>query len=140
TVAWHVLPRFAKGAKKWRNKALAPLLGAIFACAALFHWLFNTSLVGPLHALLFETVLLLSLLMFFMGGRMLAPAVAGHPMKQDRELEARLQPRIEGAVLVLLAAVVAIFMIPGRVAAVVAALLLVATAILTLVRLLRWQL
>ena len=83
-------------------------------------------------------VLLLGWLMAFMGGRLLAPAIAGHLDKQGEELHARVQPRIEGAIIVALAFAALCAPIPAlQVAAGAGA---AAGGALIAVRLLRWRL
>ncbi|MGG7055783.1 NnrS family protein [Nitrosomonas sp. ANs5] len=134
-LAWHMLPRLWV-AKKWRNRLLAPLLGLICAMTVLialmghldYHWL--------ARAFLDESVLLFALLMLFMGGRMLAPAVAGEFYRQGKELEARVQPHIEAALIVTVVAAFAL----APLTAYVAGLLLCTSGVLAGVRLLRWQL
>src|SRR5690606_21075844 len=109
---WRVVPRFTRSAKKWRNKAVAPLIIGLGSIIGLFHMTPHLPWPWPQHSLLFEAVLLLSGLMFFMGGRMIAPAIAGHLLKKGRDLEARVQPRIEGAVIILGALALIIALIP----------------------------
>jgi uncharacterized protein involved in response to NO len=83
-----VVPRLFGAAKKLRNRALPAILAGLCAAAALW----RPPLVLPL-------VVLFSLLMLFMGGRIIAPAVAGQLHRQGERLDARVQPRIEGALL-----------------------------------------
>lgn len=134
-LAWRLLPRLWV-AKKWRNRLLAPLLGMI--CAATI----VTGLTGQISAfewsrhLIDESVQLFALLMLFMGGRMLAPAAAGEFYRQGRELEARVQPHIEGWLIV---AVLASVMLSPIIKP-VAGMMLILAGILTGIRLLRWQL
>src|SRR5690606_16466812 len=104
-----------------------------------FHLLALTEHAHLQHALLLETILLISSLMFFMGGRMIAPAVAGHLTKQGRTLEARVQPQLEGLVLITLAIILVLNLVPQEWARRASGGLLLAIALLTLVRLLRWQ-
>ncbi|MBK6618610.1 MAG: NnrS family protein [Nitrosomonas sp.] len=134
-LAWRLLPRLWV-AKKWRNRLLAPLLGMI--CAATI----VTGLTGQIAAfewsrhLIDESVQLFALLMLFMGGRMLAPAVAGEFYRQGRELEARVQPHIEGWLIVTVLASVML----SPVIKPVAGMMLILAGMLTGIRLLRWQL
>lgn len=65
----HVAPRLFGSAKKLRNQALPLVLTALCAAAAAWHFT-GGKLVYP-------TVALFALLMLFMGGRIVAPAVAG---------------------------------------------------------------
>lgn len=137
-LAYRVVPRFARTAKKWRNKAVAPVILGLCIAGALFQGLYGAKMPGLLYGLLLEAILLLSTLMFFMGGRMLAPAVAGHMLKQNRDLEARVQPRLEGAVLILMGLVLILNMLPWTPLRPIVGVLLVFAAGTTLVRLLRW--
>jgi uncharacterized protein involved in response to NO len=134
-LARQMLPRLWV-AKKWRNRTLVPLIGlicfftvAILLLAQLDH--------HRLHRyLLDESVLLFALLMLFMGGRMLAPAVAGEFYRQGLELEARVQPRIEAGLIVTVAAA---FML-APISASLSGFLLMISGVLAGIRLVRWQL
>ncbi len=83
-------------------------------------------------------MLLLALLMLFMGGRIIAPAVAGQFHKQGMDLEARVQPRIEGALIIAMGAAILLAPLPG--AGLATAVALGAAGVLAAVRLLRWRL
>jgi uncharacterized protein involved in response to NO len=74
--------------------------------------------------------------MLFMGGRMLAPAVAGEFYRQGMELEARVQPRIEAGLIVT---VTAAFVL-APIAASASGILLIMSGALAGIRLIRWQL
>jgi uncharacterized protein involved in response to NO len=89
-LALQVAPRLARAAKKWRNRALPAILVALCAAAAVVE--------------VRIAVLLLAALMLFMGGRILAPAVAGQLQRQGVRLGPRVQPRLEGALLVAMIA------------------------------------
>jgi uncharacterized protein involved in response to NO len=86
-----VAPRLLGSAKKLRNQALPLALVAICAAAASFP-------VAPL-ADATVAVLLFALLMLFMGGRIIAPAVAGQYYRQGERLDARVQPMIEAGLI-----------------------------------------
>jgi uncharacterized protein involved in response to NO len=90
------------------------------------------------QTLLFEGVLLISLLMLFMGGRIIAPAVAGHFHQLGQELDARVQPRIEGGLIIAMAAAILLYPLP--LGPLPASLALAAAGLLTAVRLARWRL
>lgn len=137
-LAWRVVPRFTRSAKKWRNKMVAPLILGLCLAGALFQGLSVAGVPGPLHGLLLEAILLLSTLMFYMGGRMLAPAMAGHLHKKGRNLEARVQPRLEGTVLVVMGVVLVLNLAPWNLPRSLVGALLVLAAAFTLMRLLRW--
>lgn len=137
-LGWLAVPQFMKGAKKWRNQAIAPLLIALCAVPILFHAASASNASWLPFLLLQEAVLLFALLMLFMGGRIIAPAAAGAIQRAGGHLEARVQPRIEGALLIIMALALATAAVPDtRVAAGALALL---AAALGLLRLLRWRL
>lgn len=131
-------PPLLAAAKKWRNKALAPVLIALALAVIAFHAAGAAGLDGLRYPVLHSAVLLFATLMLFMGGRILAPAVAGHAQRRGHLLEARVQPRIEGMLLVLMgSALVAGSVPPLRVPF---ALCLLAAGVLVAVRLGRWRL
>ncbi|MDO6822730.1 NnrS family protein [Marinobacter sp. 1_MG-2023] len=141
-LAWHVAPRF-NAAKKWRNRMVGPLILLICLLAVAF-WLsaeqgiLNFSwLPGPFK-LMHSAITGLLLLMTFMGGRIIAPAVAGTLEKKGIPLEARVQPRIEGMLIVVLGC--AVFLVAFPIAnAVTGSLLVIGSGLITL-RALRWKL
>jgi|SRR5699024_4507527 len=131
-LGYWIVPRFSKSAKKWRNKSVAPLLTLLFLLVllvALVPW--------HMHTLLTALLIGLCLLMFFMGGRVLAPAIAGHLIRQNITMPHRVQPAIEGAVIVCLFLALLAFLLG---AAWLAGLLLLFSGGLTTVRMARWQL
>ncbi|GKS68650.1 hypothetical protein W03_06540 [Nitrosomonas sp. PY1] len=134
-LAQNLLPKLWV-AKKWRNRMLVPLLGLICAMAIVtavadrFDWYVLQ------HYLLRESVQLFALLMLFMGGRMLAPAVAGEFYRQGKELEARVQPNIEAALIVAIAGA----FLCAPISLSVSGVLLILSGLLAGIRLFRWQL
>jgi uncharacterized protein involved in response to NO len=136
-VALHIAPRLARAAKKWRNQALPALLAA--ACAAGFAYALAALLAAPAparDALLTAMVMALAGLMLFMGGRILAPAIAGEFYRQGDSLAARVQPRIEASLIAASAvAIVAALLGPDLLLRAACG----AAAVLAPVRLLRWQ-
>tara|TARA_R110000803_G_scaffold203171_2_gene268606 strand:+ start:62 stop:721 length:660 start_codon:yes stop_codon:yes gene_type:complete len=80
----------------------------------------------------------LLLLMTFMAGRIIAPAVAGTLEKKGVPLEARVQPRIEGMLIVVLGCSVFLVAFPAA-NPITGSLLVVASGLITL-RTLRWKL
>ncbi len=136
-LAWWVVPRFY-AAKKWRNKIVAPLI--LLLCVLPLIWLCLPLWRQGLDRsdLLLSGIILLALLMAFMGGRVIAPAAAGAFYHKGEELQARVQPRLEAAVIILLP-LAAFFLLFERTHLLAAALLLM-TACCLFVRLLRWQL
>jgi uncharacterized protein involved in response to NO len=141
-LARYVVPRF-NAAKKWRNKVAGPLI-LLLCILALVFWLSgwinsNTDLPMPGRLqLLHSAIIGLLLLMTFMGGRVIAPAVAGTLEKKGIPLEARVQPRIEGALLLLLLMAV-LFSLIGPLS-IITGLLLLVSAVLIFIRTLRWRL
>lgn len=129
-LAWKVVPRFVGAAKKWRNQSVAPLVILLGLASVL-----GSADLAPGPALLSGTVLTLATLLFFMGGRILAPALAGHAQRRGWNLTARVQPRLEGLGLALLG--LALFALLCALPATAGALLLTA-GLVTGVRLLRW--
>ncbi|MEP1217025.1 MAG: NnrS family protein [Marinobacter sp.] len=142
-LAWLVVPRF-NAAKKWRNRITGPLI--LMICLIPLAWLILTQLAPhlPLQVPIQQTelmhfgILALLLLMTFMGGRLIAPAAAGTLEKKGIPLEARVQPRIEAALIVLLLISAVLYLHPGTRPG--AAIMLMFAAILLAIRCLRWQL
>lgn len=134
-LARQLLPRLW-AAKKWRNRSLVPLLGVIFTLtvAAMLASQLDAYLLN--RYLIDESVQLFALLMLFIGGRMLAPAAAGEFYRQGMELAARVQPNIEGWLILTIAAAYVL----SPVAASLSGVLLISSGILAGIRLLRWQL
>ena len=134
-LAVHVVPRFS-AAKKWRNRLTGPLL-ALIACFPLLYWGFAAS-GRALNFSLYGLILLIALLMFFMGGRFITPALAVAFAREGQRLPQRVQPWIEGTTMVLLLLASGAYLWqPGQ--AWIAAPVL-AAAVLIWVRVLRWQL
>lgn len=133
-VALGILPRFMKAAKKWRNKTVAPVVGGLAFCATTGAWLLAVA-PEPGRLILREAVLLLSLLLFFMGGRIIAPAIAGYRVRRGETMKARVQPGIEGSVLVLIG--LALLLQPWQPA--LTATLLIGAGVLAGTRWLRWR-
>lgn len=131
---WKVVPRFLGAAKKWRNQTVAPVVVGLGLVSLLASLALESS--QPLRV---QALVLFALLLFFMGGRIIAPAVAGHAQSEGRRLDARVQPRIEGAVLLLLGLTLGLSLLPGVLPEQVAGGLLVSTGVLCTIRLLRWQ-
>ncbi|QIB66487.1 NnrS family protein [Kineobactrum salinum] len=125
-----VIPRF-RNARKWRNKAVMPLLGAIIMLPLI--WLSGIRM--PLAEL---GVLLFASLMLFMGGRLIAPAAAGAFRERGLFLDARVQPRLESWLLLLLGAAVVALAAP--VTGIVPGTLMLVAGLVATIRLLRWRL
>jgi uncharacterized protein involved in response to NO len=137
-VAYKVMPRFMKSAKKWRNQTVAPVVGALALCTAAGAWLVGTE-PGPAFMVLHMAVLLLAVLLFFMGGRIIAPALAGYIVKGGASMPHRVQPRVEGSVLILLPAAIVLTPVQAAWSAPVAGTALTVAGLLTGFRWLRWR-
>ncbi|MDT8450871.1 MAG: NnrS family protein [Wenzhouxiangellaceae bacterium] len=137
-VAGIAAPRFMRGAKKWRNRLTGPIVLAIGAAAVLFHLAGWPQFGGLRYLLLQQAVVLFALLMLFFGARLIAPAAAGAIEQAGGHLEARVQPRLEGTVLVLMIAALVLGFMPG--ASVFTGSLLAAAGVVAAVRLARWRL
>jgi len=135
-LCWKVLPRFLGAAKKWRNQTVAPVVAGLSLLSALASGGFGA---GHDRLMTEEALLLIATLMFFMGGRIIAPAIAGYAQSKEWRLDARVQPHIEGAVLILLGAALLLNLMPWPLTQQLTGALLVAASALTAARLLRWQ-
>lgn len=139
-VGWTLVPRF-RAAKKWRNRMLSPLLGLICLLAIVsLAWRHADSLL-PMGQLIQSSVLWLVLLMAFMGGRVLAPAINGYLKSYWKVAGAGVQPRIEAALIVLLGSAPLLMLLPPLWAPLkfVAALWVLAAGLLILWRIARWR-
>ena len=133
-----VVPRLFSAAKKIRNQALPAVLTALCAAAVGFDVAMVAAGAAALHSVVLAIVLLLAALMLFMGGRVIAPAAAGEFYRRGQPLAARVQPRIEAALLAVMAVAVASAIVPRYDDLMRAAC--AAAGVLALVRLLRWRL
>ena len=150
-LAWHVVPRFS-AAKQWRNRITAPLILTLCLLPMLWLALLLTWRYWPglargipldISRLMHAGVLCLLLLMSFIGGRLIAPAAAITLEKRGVELKARLQPRMEAALIVLLGLAITALLLPWPDPAFNyrgAGLCLIAGGLVLAVRGLRWQL
>ena len=135
-LAGHVAWRLLRSVKKARNLALPFAIAGICACAVLA----QLAVLGeaPSEATVrLAAIMLVAFLMLFMGGRIIAPSVAGQLYRQGGYLEARVQPRIESALIVAMSAAVA-----GAFAGSdgVAAAALATACVLAATRMWRWRL
>ncbi|WP_303290956.1 NnrS family protein [Marinobacter sp. SS5-14b] len=136
-LARYVVPRF-QAAKKWRNKVAGPLILALCLMALVYFLVRPGPPFPPASTLLHTAIIGLLLLMTFMGGRIIAPAVAGTLERKGIPLEARVQPLIEGWLLAILplAMVCILFTATEK----LAGLLLLTASLLIIVRVARWKL
>lgn len=144
-LVWKLAPIFLRTAKKWRNKSVGFVLVGLAIASVGFHSVLQNSGTFALsqnqlsQCFLLEAVLLLSTLMFYMGGRIIAPALAGHFQRRGIHLKDRVQPRFEGGILILLLLSLLLNLTPFTWAPAVLALLLGTSALLCVVRVLRWR-
>ena len=137
----HIAPRLFKAAKKLRNQALPMVLTAICVSSIAFHLDQHTEFLSDKHTIPTVTVLLLTLLMLFMGGRIIAPKVAGQFYRQGDNLSARVQPRIEGGILIAMTVAFTASMIPNeKTFTMLVAAATITAGILSVIRFLRWRL
>ncbi len=140
-LATHLVPRLFKAVKKVRNQALPLVLTAICVSGIAFQVASYGGSIAAENTILTVAVLLFALLMLFMGGRILAPAVAGQFYRQGGNLDARVQPRIELALIVAMALTAAASAFAGEsVFVALAAAAAIVAGLLAAVRLLRWRL
>ena len=142
-LAWHLAPRLFTSAKKWRNQALPAVVTGICASAIVFPLVLGDPFTpAAARRLLLVAIALFSLLLLFMGGRLIAPAVAGAFYHQGENLAARVQPRIEGALIALMALAALTLALEDamRLPAGIAAFALEVAGLLAAVRVARWQL
>jgi len=135
-VAGRLVPRFI-AAKKWRNRLLSPLLGMICLLAVVtltWRYLDDMPTTAPL---MHQSVLWLVLLMTFMGGRVIVPAVNGYFTREFRQAGVGVQPRLEAALIVLLG--LAPFVMLLDLLRPLAALLVLAAGLLVLTRIWHWR-
>lgn len=132
-----LIPRL-KVARRWRNRMLVPLLivllllplAAVTAAVKTTSWSFHWETAG-------SSLLLFSLLMAYMGGRAIAPAAAAAHHKRQYELSARVQPRLEATLILLIGT--AALLLPF-VASWMTGVMSACAGILVLFRLGRWRL
>jgi uncharacterized protein involved in response to NO len=137
TLAAFIVPRFMT-AKKWRNRIVSPLLLCLCALPVVYALGGHPSIPINRQILLQQSVLLFSLLMIFIGGRIIAPAAAGESERRGLALESRVQPRLEAALIVLLIVASLTLFFPGN--RLPAGLLTGIAGIMTAIRLYRWRL
>ena len=141
-LAREVVPRLFTRAKKLRNRAQPLVIAGICACSVVLSAAFTLGAPAVQDRTAFVSVLLLALLMLFMGGRIIAPAAAGARYRQGGDMEARVQPRLEGALIVLMLGAIAAALVAAVApsAGLACAVLLVAAGCVAAVRAMRWKL
>ncbi len=140
-LAAHIAPRLFRAAKKLRNQALPLVLTAICASSITFQLASYAGFASAEHTILIVAILLFAMLMLFMGGKIIAPTAAGQFYRQGDKLNARVQPRIEGGLLITIAVAVAASVFVGQpLFVMLAAAATTVAGVLSAVRLLRWRL
>ena len=135
-LAAQLAPRLLRAAKKLRNQALPVVLIAICGSSIAFQVAARAG-----YTIVVIAVLFFALLLLFMGGRLIAPAVAGQFYRQGGKLDARVQPGIESGLIVVMAIAVATAAFGDRpLATATAGIATLAAGLLAAVRLLRWRL
>jgi uncharacterized protein involved in response to NO len=130
-LCWNAVPAFWR-AKKWQNQSVAVialLFGLVTALAA--------SRIGLFIWLLPNVLLLLSTLMFFMGGRIITPLLSSYWLQRGQRVGHNTQPRVESAGLIALGLGL-LLQASGVVPGLKGIVLLLAGGII-LLRILRWK-
>lgn len=96
-LAQQVVPAFWR-AKKWQNRSVAPTVALVSLLTAV-----AGADAAVFAELLPHALIVLSALMFFMGGRVIAPVLANFWLQQNVRMGNRVQPNVEGAGLIALA-------------------------------------
>lgn len=130
-----VTPPLLRGAKKWRNRALPMVLICLALLAASF-FASGTMQVIFYPVLLPVLAVALSLLLLFMGGRILVPLFRGHANRRGWPRAAGLQPRLEGLLIGLCVACALVLAAGWRRGA---GALAVAAGVAGAARIARWQ-
>jgi uncharacterized protein involved in response to NO len=136
----HVAPRLLGSAKKLRNQALPLVLAALCAAGIAAEIAPHAGFAADGREIPIVAVLLFALLMLFMGGRVIAPAVAGQFYWQGGKLDARVQPRIEGGLIVAMALAAAAALVREPLFVALSAAATGVAGALSAVRLARWRL
>jgi uncharacterized protein involved in response to NO len=137
-VIYLVAPPFLRAAKKAENRVFGPLFIAMGTCELTYQLAAAKVIPGAEPIALLIAVDLFSLLLLLMGGRIIAPAVAGHFHRSGRFLAARVQPRLERTAIVFMIGMIVLDLIPK--AAPVAGVFALGAATVTAIRTWRWQL
>lgn len=140
-LATQLAPRLFGAAKKLRNQALPLVLTPICVSSIAFQLAQHAGFAAAGHTILIVAVLLFSLLMLFMGGRLIAPTVTDQFYRQGGRLDARVQPRIEAGLIVAMAVAAAAAAFWDRpLGATSVAIATLAAGSLAAMRLLHWTL
>lgn len=130
-LGWQVVPAFWR-AKKWQNRSVAPIVLLISLLTAV-----AGSSITVFADILPHALIVLSALMFFMGGRVIAPVLASFWLQQGVRMGNRVQPNMEGAGLLALAGGL-LLSVTGLVPELQGWVLMLGGGIIAM-RILRWQ-
>lgn len=130
-----IAPKFLV-AKKWRNLAMVPLITAIGSLPFITWLLESTEISTNIFPHTF--ILLITLLMYFIGGRLITPMATRAFADSGMKIPQRVQPALESSTIILisLACILSININFQRYAGMLAGM----AAVLILVRLYRWKL
>lgn len=128
---------FLRAAKSWRNALFGVVVAAFLAAEGLYHLGAAELLAGGEERGLLLGVDLVILLLFAMGGRLIAAATSGALQRKGIRLKGVAQPSLERAGVVGLIAIVMLDLLQWALPA--AALISAAVAAVIVVRLFRWQ-
>ncbi|ADE15951.1 NnrS family protein [Nitrosococcus halophilus Nc 4] len=133
-----IAPPFLRAAKKAENRVFGPLFIGIGACELVYQLGHIEVLPGAEPFALLIAVDLFALLLLLMGGRVIAPAVAGYFYRSGGVLAARVQPRLERMAIGLMIGMLLLDLIPN--AGSMGGVFALGAAAVTGVRLWRWRL
>lgn len=139
-VAWVLVPRLFKSVKKIRNFTLPVALSAICLSALAVQLVPRIDPAASPRPAFEIAILLFALLMLFMGGRIIVPAMAGQFYKQGQVMGARVQPGMEAASVIGVALAIPLLLLGNRPFATrAAAASLIVAGLLCALRLARWR-
>jgi uncharacterized protein involved in response to NO len=139
-LAYIVAPKFLP-AKKLRNKLMAPTLAIIALFPAILFAVSSNHF--SVHQLTSIFTQLLTLLMFFMAGRMIPPLLVRANKYNGKTTEHRVQPLIEAVVMILILVSIALKLInsilPMNFAPILMSVFHALIATFILIRIIRWK-
>ncbi|EDZ68327.1 NnrS protein [Nitrosococcus oceani AFC27] len=136
--AYFAASPFLRAAKKLENRVFGPLFIGIGICELIYQLGVSKVVPGAEPFALLMAVDLFALLLLLMGGRVIAPAVAGHFHRRGEVLAARVQPRLERTAILCMLGMIILDMIPG--AAPAGGIFALGASAVTAIRAWRWRL
>lgn len=135
------LPVFLRAIKRWMNGTVGVVVLALAVLFVGVHLVIvQGDYVGELApAFLFEAILFLSALMFFMGGRMIGPAMGIYLQEEKNILIDRIQMRFEKTGLLILAISLLANLFLAKTYPWLVSICLVAAAAMVVIRLFYWK-